>query len=248
MKSNLSPVKNKTIEELKNKVEYKDLRVFAQGIKENHTIAIKSLQEDKFLILDGCAGTGKTFMALNVGLQKVLLGMYSSIVIVRNTVPVRDNGFLPGTLEEKTAPYEAPYQSIIQESFNCFHPEFYSTLKAQGIIKFKSSSYNQGITEDNAFIIVDEAQNFNYEELYNSFTRVGKNTVIHYCGDYKKQTFLKKEISGFTKFIDVVKSRPSLFKHFEHVTMTTEDIVRSEIIKEFVIADYEYIDNNNKNI
>ncbi len=240
---NISPIKKTpTLDDFKNKISLNQIYIKAEPIKENHKKTIDAINSGKLTIISGCAGTGKTFMALNLGIQKVLNKEFDKVVIFRNTVSVRHSGFLPGTEEDKNAPFEAPYKSILQETFNCYHHEFYPLLKSKGLIDFRSTAFNQGVTLDRCFIILDEAQNLNYEEIYNVFTRAGNGTVIHFCGDYKKQTFLRNEKSGFEKLINIIKSDEDLLSEFEIINMTTDDIVRSKLVKKFIIADYNYLE------
>lgn len=207
---------------------------------ENHLKLISAIENQKNTISNGMAGSGKTFIALNLGIQQVLEQLYDQVIVFRSTVSVRDNGFLPGTEKDKNAPYEKPYQDILNETFNCDSIELYNKLVSDYKFNFQSTAFNQGRTFHNKFIIVDESQNLTYEELYNLYTRVGRNTVIHFCGDYKKQTFLRKEKSGFEKFIKVINSSERVKSRFECVEMGFDDIVRSEEVKDFIIADYEF--------
>lgn len=218
----------------------------AKGQTPNHNSLIQAILADKPTITTGCAGTGKTFTTFNLGLQALARNEYRKIVLFRNTISVRDDGFLPGTEKEKNAPYEEPYKLIVQETFNKNNPEDYYELIKKNLFEFKSTRFNQGITLHDAFIIVDEAQNLNYDELYNIFTRLGQGCTIHFCGDYKKQIFLKKEQSGFEKFINVIKSSERLNEFFHFTEMTPDDIMRSDMVRDFIIADHEYDFNQQK--
>tara|TARA_B100000700_G_scaffold267699_1_gene307779 strand:- start:45660 stop:46442 length:783 start_codon:yes stop_codon:yes gene_type:complete len=213
---------------------------------ENHKKIINAIEDNKNTISNGMAGSGKTFIALNLGIQKALEGVFDKVVVFRSTVSVRDNGFLPGSEKDKNAPFELPYQELLCETFNSQSLELYFKLVNDKMFKFESTAFNQGRTISNSFIIVDETQNLTYGEIYNLYTRIGKNSVIHFCGDYKKQTFLRKEKSGFEKFIKVINSCEKLKKRFEYVEMGFDDIVRNEQVKDFIIADYLYEKNNKK--
>jgi phosphate starvation-inducible PhoH-like protein len=218
----------------------------AQPLTKNIENVLNSYDEGKNIIVTGCAGTGKTFNALNKSIQEVLTGKeFDQIVIFRNVVPVRDIGHLPGTLEEKQMQYEHPYNQIINETFGTSGTFMYEKMKENGTIVFNTTSYNQGITIHNSLIIVDEAQNMTYPELYNIITRCGNNTRIYFSGDYKKQDMLKKkksETSGLLDFINVIKSYASLSDMFEIHEMKTDDIVRGDgLCKAFIEADFEYI-------
>tara|TARA_Y100001951_G_scaffold44512_1_gene35198 strand:+ start:49 stop:426 length:378 start_codon:yes stop_codon:yes gene_type:complete len=112
----------------------------------------------------------------------------------------------------------------------------YGNLRAQETIKFWSTSFLRGTTLDNAIIIVDEFQNLNFHELDSIITRVGENTKIVFCGD-ASQTDLTKtnEKNGIIDFMKVLRAMPS----FELIEFGIDDIVRSGLVKEYLIAKLE---------
>lgn len=182
-------------------------------------------------LLHGCAGTGKSFIALYRALETVLDrdNSYSKVVVVRSAVPSRDIGALPGDLEEKGMVYELPYSQMACDLFD--RGDAYTRLKEQKHLVFVLSSYIRGITLDDSIIIVDEIQNMNYQELHTVITRVGENSKIVLCGDLKQNDINGK--SGLDKFIKVLDNMPSCF----HIEFTIDDIVRSGLVKEFLIAE-----------
>ncbi len=184
-------------------------------------------------VLHGSAGTGKTFISIYKALEDVLdkSSIYKQLVILRSAVPARDIGALPGDLEEKSAVYELPYVDVCHSLFN--RRDAYDRLKEQNTLKFALTSYVRGITLDSSIIVVDEMQNMNYQELYSVITRVGENSKIVFCGDFK-QTDLRD--SGLQKFISVLK----LMRNVAFYEFTTQDIVRSDIVKQFIIAEEKY--------
>lgn len=201
---------------------------------ENQSLAFDSFNNNKNLMLHGCAGTGKTFIMLYLALRTVLSGHtdYKKVVIVRSMLPIRDIGFLPGTQEEKMSVYMEPYYSLVQEIF----PEVenpYDLAYMQEILEFMGTSYIRGITLNDSLIIVDECQNLNYHELDTIITRVGDNSRIFFCGDYN-QTDLKyeREQNGILKFIDILKT----MEEFDFVEFMEDDIVRSGLVKNYIIA------------
>ena len=183
-------------------------------------------------VLSGYAGTGKTFISIYKALEEVLGGrQYKQLIILRSAVSTRDIGALPGDLEEKGSVFEIPYYEICDSLFNKLSA--YERLKEQGKIRFSLTSYVRGITFDNSIIVVDEIQNLSYHELYSVMTRVGDNSKIVFCGDFR-QTDTKD--SGIHKFLDVLHRMKgqATFYVFEK-----EDIVRSGIVKDFIIASEE---------
>jgi len=112
----------------------------------------------------------------------------------------------------------------------------YGNLKAQESIKFWSTSFIRGTTLDNAIIIVDEFQNLNFHELDSIITRVGENSKIMFCGD-ASQTDLTKtnDKNGIVDFMSVLRKMPS----FDIVEFGVNDIVRSGLVKEYIVAKLE---------
>ena len=140
------------------------------------------------LVLNGSAGTGKTFMSLYLALNEVFGRTdYKKLVIIRSVVPTRDLGFLPGTVEEKLSAFETPYQQMCTELFN--DKNSYETLKTKHQIEFLSTSYIRGTTFNNSILIIDECQNLTFHELDSIITRVGNNCRIIFCGDYYQSDF-----------------------------------------------------------
>lgn len=191
------------------------------------------------LFLTGCAGTGKTFCALYLGLKDVMSGsvsqpaQYRKVYIVRSAVPSRDVGFLPGTLKEKLKAFEDPYKPMFSKLFG--RDDAWEIALHKGLIDVISTSYMRGITLDNCVVIVDESQNMNYQELATIATRPGDNCRIIFCGDMVQNDLYRNryDVSGFAEFQSVVKKMPSM----EIVEFFPEDIVRGGFCKEFILAE-----------
>lgn len=188
----------------------------------------------------GSAGTGKTAMALYCALSEVFSKetVYDKIVLVRSSVQARDVGFLPGSLDDpdgKNAVYEAPYKALCDELIT-FKSGNYSNLKAKHMVEFHNTSFLRGLTFDDSIIIVDEFQSMNYHELSTVITRMGINSRIVFCGDFKQSDLHKKgDISGFHEFMKVIEKMPSGM--VDVVNYTPSDIIRSGICKEFLLAE-----------
>jgi phosphate starvation-inducible PhoH-like protein len=189
---------------------------------------------DYFLMLTGSAGTGKSFIACYKAIEEVYdkNSSFKRVVIVRSAVQSRDVGFTPGSLEEKMSLYEQPYMQIFHMLFN--RRDAYEGLKDAGKIEFISTSFIRGMSFDDSIIIVDECQNMNWEELSTIMTRVGYRSKIVFCGDYRQTDLYRKQgdKSGLWKFHEIAKTMPS----FTSVEFTTDDIVRSSLVKDFLIA------------
>ncbi|AKF12738.1 P-starvation inducible protein [Sinorhizobium phage phiM7] len=182
----------------------------------------------------GSAGTGKTFLALYLALKELFENpVIKKIMIVRTTVAVRDQGFLPGTTDEKEEPFKAPYRKLVNEI--CGSGTAFDELTKKGMIEFISTSYIRGATFDNAIMFLDEIQNYNWEECVSALTRVGLDTRVIVCGDGKQNDlhYRKNDVTGFQDLIRVINRMGS---QFETVLFTRDDIVRSSFVKEFIIA------------
>lgn len=189
----------------------------------------------KHMAAIGSAGTGKTYLSLALALEDVLeKEEYEKLIIIRSAVQSRDQGFMPGSLTDKMGYYETPYMDIANDLFG--RPDGYQILKQKGMIQFMSTSFVRGLTFDNSIIIVDECQNMTYQELDTVMTRVGESSKIIFCGDMRQDDLRiskhRTDISGLHDFIRVIKK----IKSFEIVEFNTADIVRSGIVKEYLIA------------
>ena len=185
------------------------------------------------LSLFGCAGTGKTFLALYLALRDVLDkdSEVEQIIIVRSAVPVRDIGFLPGTEEEKTEVYEQPYRAICDELFP--FKRSYNSLKRLGKIRFITTSYIRGLTFNNAVIVVDECQSLTAHELDSIVTRIGMDSKLIICGDGDQTDLVKsRDRSGFHQFVKILESINS----FSIIGFTEREIVRSGFVRDYIVA------------
>ena len=198
--------------------------------------------QNKHLVAYGCAGTGKTFITLYNALKDVLdpNTPYDKVYIVRSLVATREIGFLPGDHEDKSSLYQIPYKHMVKYMFEMrTEADFqmlYGNLKTQGTIDFWSTSFIRGTTFDKAIIIVDEFQNLNYHELDSIMTRVGEDTKIMFCGDATQTDLLKQnERNGIHDFMRVLR----LMSSVDIIEFGVEDIVRSGLVKEYILAKME---------
>ena len=219
-----------------------DYLVDIEPLTENQEKLFKSYKEGKHLVAYGCAGTGKTFITLYNALRDVLdeRTPYEKVYMVRSLVSTREIGFLPGDHDDKSALYQIPYKNMVKYMFqmpsDADFEMLYGNLKSQETIKFWSTSFLRGTTLDNAIIIVDEYQNLNFHELDSIITRVGENSRICFCGDARQSDLTKtNEKNGILDFMKIIRSMPS----FDVIEFGIEDIVRSGLVKEYIIAKME---------
>ena len=213
-----------------------------EPLTENQERFFHDYGMDQNIFAYGAAGTGKTFITLYLALQEVLdeNTPYDKIYIVRSLVPTREIGFLPGDHEDKSALYQIPYKNMVKYMFkmpddNSFEL-LYTNLKAQGTVSFWSTSFIRGTTFDNAILIIDEFQNLNFHELDSIITRVGESSKIFFCGDATQSDLTKTaEKNGIVDFMSIIKNMPS----FDTIEFQAEDICRSGLVKEYIIAKLE---------
>tara|TARA_Y100000004_G_scaffold18470_1_gene19026 strand:+ start:615 stop:1373 length:759 start_codon:yes stop_codon:yes gene_type:complete len=216
-----------------------DLMIDINPLTENQEKFFDSYSKGQNLFAYGCAGTGKTFIALYLALKEVLdeNSQFDKIYIVRSLVSTREIGFLPGDHEDKAALYQIPYKNMVKYMFemptDSDFEMLYGNLKTQETISFWSTSFIRGTTLDNAIVIIDECQNLNFHELDSIITRIGENSKIIFCGD-ATQTDLTKtyEKNGILDFKKILHS----MNEFDIVEFGLDDIVRSGLVKSYLIA------------
>lgn len=210
-----------------------------EPLSDNQQIVFDSYKEGKNLVLHGAAGTGKTFISLYLALQQVLdvSSPYEKIYMVRSLVPTREIGFLPGDHEDKSNLYQIPYKNMVKYMFEMPDEKsfemLYDNLRTQATISFWSTSFIRGTTFDRCIIIVDEFSNLNFHELDSIVTRVGQDCKIIFSGDYSQSDLIKSgERQGVLDFMKVLQTMPS----FETVEFGIEDIVRSGLVREYLVS------------
>jgi len=219
-----------------------DYLVDINPLTDNQKRLFDSYKEEKHLIAYGIAGTGKTFITLYNAIKDVLSTdtPYERIYLVRSLVSTREIGFLPGDHEDKADIYQIPYKNMVKYMFqmpsDADFEMLYGNLKAQESIKFWSTSFIRGTTLDNAIVIVDEFQNLNFHELDSIITRIGENSKIMFCGDASQSDLTKtNDRNGIVDFMNILRKMPS----FDIIEFGVDDIVRSGLVKEYIIAKLE---------
>jgi len=208
-------------------------------LTDNQKILFDSYNQQKNIVAYGVAGTGKTFITLFNALKDVLneTTPYERVYIVRSLVSTREIGFLPGDHEDKADIYQIPYKHMVKYMFqmpsDADFEMLYGNLRSQETIKFWSTSFIRGTTLDNAIIIVDEFQNLNFHELDSIITRVGENSKICFCGDATQSDLTKtNDRNGIVDFMNILRKMVS----FDIIEFDVNDIVRSGLVKEYIIA------------
>ena len=213
-----------------------------EPLTDNQEELFKQYKLQQNVVAYGAAGTGKTFITLYNAIRDVLdeKTPYEKIYLVRSLVATREIGFLPGDHEDKSSLYQIPYKNMVKYMFempdDSAFEMLYGNLKTQGTISFWSTSFIRGTTLDNSIIIVDEFQNLNFHELDSIITRVGENSKIMFCGDATQSDLVKtNERNGIVDFMRILRVMP----YMSMVEFGVEDIVRSGLCKEYLVAKME---------
>jgi phosphate starvation-inducible PhoH-like protein len=198
----------------------------AQTQAQGHYIC--ALQSSELIFAIGPAGTGKTYVASAFAADLLQSNAIERIIITRPNVEVGAGfGFLPGELEEKYAPYLDPFREVMIERMGLSQYEY--ALKVETILP-KPLAFMRGATFNNAFVILDEAQNCTPSEMKMFLTRIGKNCTVVVDGD-PEQCDLHGP-SGLNDAVDRLEKIPGVAV----VEFTEDDIVRSGLIKDILIA------------
>ena len=193
---------------------------------------LKLLNQDKSIVFGvGPAGTGKTMLAVQVAVKLFKEGTIDQIVVTRPAVSAdEDLGFLPGTLEQKMAPWTRPIFDVLREYFNAREIE---GMIEEGIIEIAPLAYMRGRTFKKSFIIADEMQNTTPNQMKMLLTRLGEGSFMAVTGDLEQADRLKN--NGLLDFITHLESKS--LSHLDIVRFAQGDVERHNAVKE-VLAIY----------
>ena len=207
---------------------------YVKPLTENQLLAFQEWGQGQHLVMSGFPGTGKTLIATYLALKDVLDPdmPQDKIVIVRS--PLQSGvqlGYMPGDLEEKVSFFEMPYIQICDFLFKW--GKSYENLKEIGVIEFYPTNFLRGCTWDNAIIILDEFQNADDTTLTTVCARLGNDSRLIICGDTISQNDMGSK-SGGDKLLSTLKKMDEV----SFVNFNPSDCVRSEFVKNFLIAKY----------
>lgn len=201
------------------------------------TIAQKSMIESWLqgnnIIAAGSSGTGKSYVAIWLALVALLSDKTQDrIIYVRSAVPLRNQGFLTGDLEEKSDPFFAPFRDMINKL--CGSGTAAEVLAKKGAIQYLTTGYLRGETFDNAIIIIEEYQNMDFEEVISVMTRLGENSRLILAGDTKQNDlFRSRETTCFENLMKIAERIPD---EIDVIHFYPSDIVRSGFVKKLIMV------------
>ena len=204
---------------------------FDLNLSEEQKIAKSNILEHPYNFLLGKAGSGKTLLAVQVALDMYFTRQVNKIIITRPTVSNEDNGYLPGSLQEKMEPWLVPIRSNMRKVYN--KPMILEKMEKEENIELVSLSHFRGRTFDNAICIVDEFQNLTKPQLGMVLGRLGKGSTMVLTGD-PQQIDLK--FANDSAIHEVPKLKDSKFVH----TITLKDNHRHEALDEILKLLYTY--------
>lgn len=191
---------------------------------------VQSIKDNPIVFGVGPAGTGKTYLAVALAVMAYKNKEVEKIILTRPAVEAGEKlGFLPGDLEKKVDPYLRPLFDALNEMFGL---ETYLTLIERGAIEIAPLAYMRGRTLNNAFIILDEAQNTTKEQMKMFLTRMGEGSKVVVTGDITQIDLPTNKMSGLLHAIKVLKN----IKGIDILMLTHKDVVRHELVQNIIMA------------
>lgn len=224
-RNNVQPF-NTNIVEINTYQKKKPVTILPRN-RNQESYVLKLLDETKDIVFGiGPAGTGKTLLAVQVAVKLFKEGAIDKIIVTRPAVSVDENlGFLPGTLEDKMAPWTRPIFDVLREYFNSREIE---GMIEEGIIEIAPLAYMRGRTFKNSFILADEMQNATPNQMKMLLTRLGQGSQMAVTGDLAQADRLKD--NGLINFVNLLKE--SQATHIDIVNFGQQDIERHDAVKE----------------
>ena len=194
---------------------------------EKQDALIKAIKMNPITVTIGCAGTGKTYCSTGTIAQLHMQGKYRKIVITRANVPTgKTLGHFPGSIQEKMTPWLLPMLEVLEKAFG---KEKYQYMMNKGEIEIQPIETIRGRSYENALVLVDEAQNLDFDELKAISTRLGENSKLVLMGDPAQSDV--KDVADLLKFCYLVNKNGI---NLPVIKFEVDDIVRSDIVADLV--------------
>ncbi len=201
----------------------------------NQRKIVLSARKNDMVFLVGPAGTGKTFISVALAVRALKNKEVKRIILTRPAVEAGENlGFLPGDLKEKLDPYLQPLYDALRTMIP--HERLESHIE-KGIIQIAPLAFMRGRTLDNAFVILDEAQNTTHNQMKMFLTRMGKNAKFIITGDPGQIDLPRKQVSGLKEALSILKP----VKGIDIIHLNDRDVIRHRLVKK-IIAAYKNLD------
>ncbi|MDO5422837.1 MAG: PhoH family protein [Eubacteriales bacterium] len=202
---------------------------------------VEAIQKNMIVFGLGPAGTGKTYLAMAMGITAFKNEEVSRIILTRPAIEAGEKlGFLPGDLQSKVDPYLRPLYDAL---YQIMGPESYARNMEKGLIEVAPLAYMRGRTLDNAFIILDEAQNTTPAQMKMFLTRIGFGSKVIITGDLSQKDLPKEQASGLDVALKVLKD----VEEISFCTLTSKDVVRHPLVQKIVNAYEAYESRQNTN-
>jgi len=202
----------------------------------NQQKLVYSVKDNDLVFALGPAGTGKTYISVALAVKALKNKQVKKIIITRPAVEAGETlGFLPGDLKEKLDPYLRPIYDALYDMIPAEKLKYYME---NNVIEIAPLAYMRGRTLNNAFILLDEAQNTTPMQIKMFLTRMGPNSKVIITGDTSQIDLPKKQKSGLIEAADILKDVEGI----GFVELTGKDVIRHRIVKD-IIAAYDRIEN-----
>jgi phosphate starvation-inducible PhoH-like protein len=191
---------------------------------------IDAMRESDMVFGIGPAGTGKTYLAMAMAIASLTKGLVNRIILTRPAVEAGEAlGFLPGDLAEKVDPYLRPLYDALHDMVRF---ERASSLIQQGVIEVAPLAFMRGRTLNDAFVILDEAQNTTGEQMKMFLTRIGFNSKAVITGDITQTDLPEGKVSGLVQSIEILKPIDSI----RFIYFSKQDVVRHRLVQAIIQA------------
>lgn len=195
---------------------------------------VQALKESELVFGIGPAGTGKTYLAVSMAVLAFKNKEVEKIILTRPAVEAGEKlGFLPGDLQSKVDPYLRPLYDALQEFLGL---ESYRALTERGAIEVAPLAYMRGRTLNNAYIILDEAQNCSSEQMKMFLTRIGEGSRVVVTGDITQIDLPKEKTSGLVQAVKILDNVEGI----RIIRLTHKDVVRHELVQRIICAYERY--------